>query len=346
MSTRFPKIPFGGSLSPKGPYPINARGYFESMEDALRAAKSAVPAGSGKGFYYIGQPLVVADLVHSQVYFCQITTDRTLRVLGSGGGGGVYYENAVFDLSRDSSASAGTGKWTEADNVSVPLDSQVYQIIISSNTGKWINLGNVDLSKYSGLRIIYGGDIEVNNQYANNGAMFYLTKDNTTSIGTYNAGVTSGDHIVATEKIGSIVPSGWWKSRTSVTIDLTGVDYNGQLYLTIPTRNPDRGVAFCIFYIEFIGGPVADDEGGSSFPTPTEIPGHSSITTGAGWYYFAVIHNSTTYPLGQVYWDGSSTTVGCDSGYKVTIMSGGYTITYKDGNTLYDTHTVLVAKFG
>ena len=116
------------------------------------------------------------------------------------------YKNVVVDMSQVPGATARSGNWTEEDNVNVPLDSQVYEIDIASDTGVWVDLGNMDLSKYSGVRIIYGG--AGIGDYIANDAMFYLTKDNTTSVGAYNEAPTSTDHVVATEKIASFVGSG------------------------------------------------------------------------------------------------------------------------------------------
>ena len=162
------------------------------------------------------------------------------------------YKNVVVDMSQVPGTETRSGNWTEADNVNVDLSSKVYQIDIASDTGAWVDLGNMDLSKYSGVRIIYGGTGI--GPYVENEAMFYLTKDNTTSVGAYNEAPTSTDHVVATEKIATFVGSGgWFGVRTPVTIDLTDVDYSGQLYLTAPTR--PSGAKLRIFYIEFIGGP-------------------------------------------------------------------------------------------
>ena len=86
MALNFTKIPFGASFSPTAAIPLNARCYFESMEKAEAAAKLAVEAGNPRGKYYFGQPLIVADLKNRQVHLVQITTERTLKVYGDGGG--------------------------------------------------------------------------------------------------------------------------------------------------------------------------------------------------------------------------------------------------------------------
>lgn len=63
MSTSFGQIDFNTALYPNGPYPLDSRLYFESLELASAAAESAVEAGpSGSGsIYYFGQIISVYE---------------------------------------------------------------------------------------------------------------------------------------------------------------------------------------------------------------------------------------------------------------------------------------------
>jgi hypothetical protein len=54
MSLDFGKLNFSISFNPTSAFPIDARSYFESYADAVKAATGAKPAGSAESVYYYG----------------------------------------------------------------------------------------------------------------------------------------------------------------------------------------------------------------------------------------------------------------------------------------------------
>lgn len=59
MSTNYAKNDKSVAINPLSAFPLDARTYFESYEDALAAAKTAKPAGSSESVYYYGMELTV-----------------------------------------------------------------------------------------------------------------------------------------------------------------------------------------------------------------------------------------------------------------------------------------------
>ena len=71
MSLDFGKLNFSISFNPTSAFPIDARSYFESYADAVKAAAGAKPAGSAESVYYYGQTLVVVEANKASFYIIQ-----------------------------------------------------------------------------------------------------------------------------------------------------------------------------------------------------------------------------------------------------------------------------------
>lgn len=81
MATNFGKLNFSTSFNPTSAFPLDARSYFESYEEAVAAAQTAEAAGSSNTVYYIGQILVVNEAGSVSAY--QINADKTLVKLAA-----------------------------------------------------------------------------------------------------------------------------------------------------------------------------------------------------------------------------------------------------------------------
>lgn len=71
MSLDFGKLNFSISFNPTSAFPIDARSYFESYADALRAAAGAKPVGSTDSNYYFGQTVVIVENEKAKFYIIQ-----------------------------------------------------------------------------------------------------------------------------------------------------------------------------------------------------------------------------------------------------------------------------------
>lgn len=71
MSLDFGKLNFSISFNPTSAFPIDARSYFESYADAIRAAAGAKPVGSTDSNYYFGQTIVVVENERAKFYIIQ-----------------------------------------------------------------------------------------------------------------------------------------------------------------------------------------------------------------------------------------------------------------------------------
>lgn len=81
----FGKLNFSVSFNRTSAFPIEANGYFESLESAQAAAQTAVEVGSAESTYYIGETLTVVENGIAKTYIIQ--PDKTLKENGSGGSG-------------------------------------------------------------------------------------------------------------------------------------------------------------------------------------------------------------------------------------------------------------------
>ena len=78
----FGKLNFSTALNPTSAFPLDARCYFTSFEEAQAAAATAEPVGSTNTVYYYGQKLLVYE--NDSVAWYTIQTDGTLIAEGTG----------------------------------------------------------------------------------------------------------------------------------------------------------------------------------------------------------------------------------------------------------------------
>lgn len=96
MALNFGKLNFSVSFNPTSAFPIDARSYFESYNDAVAAAASAVPAGSADSTYYHGQTLVVVE--NNKASFYIIQPNNTLSGLeGASGNNSISVNPEIFE---------------------------------------------------------------------------------------------------------------------------------------------------------------------------------------------------------------------------------------------------------
>ena len=142
----------------------------------------------------------------------------------------------------DLSTVGATGNWPTVDN---PVPGAVFgeEHCIALHYGS-INLGEMDLSKYSKVTVTYAtpDDATVpgaSDQYNKTGKRVLLLNAPSASQGTFeylpeeSAIITSAQYQMSPASL----------TTTTVEIDLTEVDYNGQLYLTFDYRDADNGQA-------------------------------------------------------------------------------------------------------
>lgn len=77
----FGKLAFAVSLAPQTAFPLDARYYFSSLEEARAAAAGAVEVGSSDGTYFIGENIVVVTETEAKLYVIQ--PDKSLKEVGT-----------------------------------------------------------------------------------------------------------------------------------------------------------------------------------------------------------------------------------------------------------------------
>lgn len=77
----FGKLNFAVSFNPQTAFPLDARYYFSSLEDAQAAAASAVEVGSSDGTYFYGENVCVVAESSADLYIIQ--PDKSLKAVGS-----------------------------------------------------------------------------------------------------------------------------------------------------------------------------------------------------------------------------------------------------------------------
>lgn len=75
----FNSINRAAAFNPTSAFPLDARCYFESLEEAAAAAATAEEAGSSNTVYYYGQPIVVVDTEAKTSILYLITPNKTLE---------------------------------------------------------------------------------------------------------------------------------------------------------------------------------------------------------------------------------------------------------------------------
>ena len=149
---------------------------------------------------------------------------------------------AVESLVIDMSTLGGTGYRAEfgAAGYNAPLQVLGY--------GVAIDLGEIDLSKYSAVKITYGcdGGAGTEANFAAASSLAIGLKSTNTSYGQETADNFDGD-IAHTDMVFS--SNGWASGAREAVVDLTNVDYNGNVWVAV--HNP-AGTEIAISAIEFI----------------------------------------------------------------------------------------------
>ena len=162
----------------------------------------------------------------------------TVTIPGVGEPEAPVVENLVIDMAT----LGGTGYRAEfgAAGYNAPLQLLGYAVTI--------DLGNIDLSKYSAVKITYGCDggpgTEAN--FAAASSLAIGLKSQNTSYGQETADNFDGD-IAHTDMVFS--STGWAGGARDAVVDLTNVDYNGNVWVAV--HNP-AGTEIAISAIEFI----------------------------------------------------------------------------------------------
>lgn len=92
-NTPFGTLNFSTSFDPTSGFPLDARTYCSTYEEAVEKAQQAGPVGSKEHKYHYGLRLFV--VTEQDVFVYVIKPDKTLKELGSGsvpGGSGTTYE--------------------------------------------------------------------------------------------------------------------------------------------------------------------------------------------------------------------------------------------------------------
>ena len=147
-------------------------------------------------------------------------------------------ENLVIDMST--LGGAGYRADFAAAGYNAPLQVLGY--------GVAIDLGEIDLSKYSAVKITYGcdGGTGTEANFAAASSLAIGLKSTNTSYGQETADNFDGD-IAHTDMVFS--SNGWASGAREAVVDLTNVDYNGNVWVAV--HNP-AGTEIAISAIEFI----------------------------------------------------------------------------------------------
>lgn len=83
MALNFGKLDFAVSFNRQTAFPLDANSYFESYEEAVKAAESAAPAGSNSSVHYFGEIICVVDIANDLTDLYVINTYSELTKIGS-----------------------------------------------------------------------------------------------------------------------------------------------------------------------------------------------------------------------------------------------------------------------
>ena len=104
MSLKFGKLNFSTSFNPTAAFPLDARSYFESYSDAVKAAASATEAGKADSIYYYGQSLVVIKNEKASFYIIQ--PNKTLTpILGEDNKTPFEIDSNLFEYNENNTLS-------------------------------------------------------------------------------------------------------------------------------------------------------------------------------------------------------------------------------------------------
>ncbi len=116
------------------------------------------------------------------------------------------------------------------------------------NPGESVNLGSIDLSKYSKMVVRYGAD--ANADFTGTPVSIFGLKSAAGSYGvrTQNTEYDLNNNIAYGECIDTT--GAWEAGKVSMEVDLTNVTYNGEVFLTWFATRPIDGVA--VDYLKFV----------------------------------------------------------------------------------------------
>lgn len=104
MALDFGKLNFSVSFNPTAAFPLDARSYFESYNEAVAAAAQAQPAGSSESVYYHGQTLVVVE--NNKASFYIIQPNNTLSgIEGASGDAAITVNPELFEYDTNGNLS-------------------------------------------------------------------------------------------------------------------------------------------------------------------------------------------------------------------------------------------------
>ncbi len=173
-----------------------------------------------------------------------------------------YYENLVIDMAT----LGGTGFRTDfvPAGYNAPLQLLGYAVTI--------DLGNIDLSKYSAVKITYGcdGGAGTEANFADASSLAIGLKSQNTSYGQETTDNFDGD-IAHTDMVFS--SDGWASGAREAVVDLTNVDYSGNVWVAV--HNP-KSTEIAISAIEFIGAEKTAEPEAPVEPEEPETPKESA----------------------------------------------------------------------
>ncbi len=153
----FGKLNFAVAFAPQTAFPLDARYYFDSLEAAKAAARSAVEVGSDTGTYFYGENVVVVTGTSATLYLIQ--PDNTLKEVGAvpvGDGKSIEVVDGKIAIKGFGTAEVGA-QLTIGNNGEVtwvkPDTSTVsgLQAAVATNTQNITNLTNVKADKATTL---------------------------------------------------------------------------------------------------------------------------------------------------------------------------------------------------
>ena len=153
----FGKLNFAVAFAPQTAFPLDARYYFDSLEAAEAAARSAVEVGSFTGTYFYGENVVVVTSTSATLYLIQ--PDKTLKEVGAvpvGDGKSIEIVDGKIAIKGFGTAEVGA-QLTIGNNGEVtwvkPDTSTVsgLQAAVATNTQNITNLTNVKADKATTL---------------------------------------------------------------------------------------------------------------------------------------------------------------------------------------------------
>lgn len=153
----FGKLNFAVAFAPQTAFPLDARYYFDSLEAAEAAARSAVEVGSDTGTYFYGENVVVVTGTSATLYLIQ--PNNTLKEVGAvpvGDGKSIEIVDGKIAIKGFGTAEIGAqltignnGKvtWVKPDTSTV----SGLQAAVATNTQNITNLTNLKADKATTL---------------------------------------------------------------------------------------------------------------------------------------------------------------------------------------------------